>query len=70
MKTLTKNILLPFTNENYEKRFLSVIIDENNNKIKKNIKSNISSTILPTWLTYKIIDEIIDKNSIGDLKKN
>jgi hypothetical protein len=21
------------------------------------------------WLTYKIIDEIADKNSIGDLKK-
>jgi hypothetical protein len=38
MKTLTKIVLLPYTNENCEKRFLLVIINENRDKIKKNIK--------------------------------
>ena len=39
MKTLTKIVLLPYTNENCEKRFLLVIIDENSDKLNKtNIK--------------------------------
>ena len=57
-ETPKKNILLMFTDKNYDGKFSSMIYNENEDKIKKKNK-NISSTLLTSRLAYEIANKNI-----------
>jgi hypothetical protein len=56
-ETPKKNILLMFTDKNYDGKFSSMIYNENEDKIKKYIY--ISSALLTSRLAYKIANKNI-----------
>lgn len=58
-----KNILLIFTDENYDGKFSSVIYDRNSDKIKKN------KNILSKLLTFRLAGEIANKYILSDFKR-